>query len=143
MLKLEYYTYWLMRLSLSILFIWFGAIKILGECPLNETISRIIEIFTPWIPFSTFIVLMGSAEIALGVLFLITPMLETALIILAFHLCSTFIPLFILPELTWNGFPIPTLEGQFIVKNITLFALGLSLWITHKRQQLHLFTSCL
>jgi len=39
----------------------------------------------------------------------------------------TFLPLFILPEVTWSGFLVPTLEGQYIIKNIVIIATAIGI----------------
>ena len=34
----------------------------------------------------------------------------------------TFMPLFMLPEVTWSAFLVPTLEGQYIIKNLVIIS---------------------
>jgi len=36
---------------------------------------------------------------------------------------TTFMPLFFVPDATWQSFMTPTLEGQYIIKNLVLIAL--------------------
>jgi uncharacterized membrane protein YkgB len=40
---------------------------------------------------------------------------------------ATFLPLFILPQETWSGFLVPTLEGQYIIKNLVLIAAAIGI----------------
>jgi uncharacterized membrane protein YkgB len=35
---------------------------------------------------------------------------------------TTFGPLYFLPSETWTGFMVPTLEGQYIIKNLLIIA---------------------
>jgi uncharacterized membrane protein YkgB len=38
-----------------------------------------------------------------------------------------FLPLILLPNMTWTGPFVPTLEGQYIIKNVVLLALALTI----------------
>jgi hypothetical protein len=40
---------------------------------------------------------------------------------------TTFMPLFLLTEETWSGFLIPTLEGQYIIKNLVVIAAAMGI----------------
>jgi len=44
------------------------------------------------------------------------------------HLSTTIMPLVLLPQFTWQSFLVPTLEGQYIIKNILLIVLALNIW---------------
>jgi uncharacterized membrane protein YkgB len=35
---------------------------------------------------------------------------------------TTVMPLFMLPSATWSAFLVPTMEGQYIIKNILIIA---------------------
>jgi uncharacterized membrane protein YkgB len=35
------------------------------------------------------------------------------------------LPLFLLPQITWHKFLVPTLEGQYIIKNLAIISLAL------------------
>ena len=41
---------------------------------------------------------------------------------LLLHMIMTFMPLFMLPEVTWSAFLVPTLEGQYIIKNLVIIS---------------------
>jgi uncharacterized membrane protein YkgB len=72
--------------------------------------------------FSTFLVLFGLFECLIGVLFLIKGMERVVIPLLIIHMITTFGPLVYLPEETWQKFMVPTLEGQYIIKNVVLIA---------------------
>jgi uncharacterized membrane protein YkgB len=42
--------------------------------------------------------------------------------LLFIHMVTTFGPLVFLPSETWSGFMVPTLEGQYIIKNLVIIA---------------------
>jgi hypothetical protein len=61
-------------------------------------------------------------------LFFIIPRLERAAIMLLVpHMVTTVLPLFFLPSLTWVAPFTPTLEGQYIIKNLALIALAMGI----------------
>lgn len=46
---------------------------------------------------------------------------------LFFHMITTAMLLFILPQVTWSGFFVPTLEGQYIIKNFLIIATAIGI----------------
>jgi len=113
------------RVALALIFIWFGAIKVIFLSPANELVSALLSKTMPFIPFTQFIIILGIFEVIIGILFLIPKMARVAVIILLLHMGMTVLPLVLLPDITWSGLLIPTLEGQYIIKNVALIALGL------------------
>ena len=61
----------------------------------------------------------------IGVSFLVEGWERLAIVLLAPHMVATFLPLAVLPSVTWLGFLIPTLEGQYIIKNTVIIALAI------------------
>ena len=112
----------LARFGLFVVFFWFGFLKVIGLCPASHLVEQLFEQTVSLISFSSFIILFGLFECLIGILFII-PGLERAVIPMLFvHMVMTFIPLFILPEVTWSGLLVPTLEGQYIIKNLVIIA---------------------
>ncbi len=110
------------RFGLFVIFFWFGALKVVGLSPASGLVQALFEQTISFMSFNTFIVLFGLFECLIGVLFVI-PGLERVVIPLLFlHMVTTFMPLFILPAVTWSGFMVPTLEGQYIIKNLVVIA---------------------
>src|SRR3989344_4077250 len=110
------------RFGLFVVFFWFGFLKVVGLSPASHLVEQLFEQTVSLISFSSFIILFGLFECLIGILFII-PGLERAVIPMLFvHMVMTFIPLFILPEVTWSGLLVPTLEGQYIIKNLVIIA---------------------
>ena len=63
----------------------------------------------------------------IGVAFLIPGLERLAIALLIPHMITTVLPLILLPSITWQSFLIPTLEGQYIIKNIVIIALASAL----------------
>lgn len=80
----------------------------------------------PFLSFSTFIILFGIYEMIIGLLFIIPRLERVAIAILIPHIIMTSLPLIFLPGMTWEGFLVPTMEGQYIIKNLVIVALALA-----------------
>ena len=107
-----------LRFSIGIIFIWFGALKTIGELsPAYDLVAATIYWLTPEI----IVPLLGLWEVAIGIAFLIPSLNRIGLILLAFQMPGTFLPLILLPEICFTVIPFGlTLEGQYIVKNLVI-----------------------
>lgn len=117
------------RLSLATVFIWFGALKILGTSPASELVASLQTQLLPFFSMQTFLVMFGVFEVIIGCSFVIHRLTRLSILLLVLHMCMTFLPLILLPHLVWEGFAMPTLEGQYIIKNFILLALALQIGI--------------
>ena len=72
----------------------------------------------------TFLVVFGYFEMLIGVAFLIPGLERLAIGLLVPHMITTMLPLIFLPTFTWVAFLVPTLEGQYIIKNLVIIALA-------------------
>jgi uncharacterized membrane protein YkgB len=112
-----------LRISLGIIFIWFGALKPLGNSPANDVITKTIYWFDPDI----FIPILGVWEMAIGLCLLVPSFIRVGLFLLALQMPGTFLPLILLPEVCFVNFPFDlTLEGQYIVKNLALIGAAIA-----------------
>ena len=112
----------LLRISLGVIFIWFGALKPFGLSPAQELVSNTVYFVDP----AWFVPLLGWWEVAIGVGLLIRPLIRPAIALLFLQMPGTFLPLILLPEVCFTSLPIGlTLEGQYIVKNLILISAAL------------------
>ena len=116
----------LVRIPLFIIFFWFGLLKVLKMSPATELI--IDTVF--WMPILTpedWVIVIGYWEMAIGICFLNKKTTLIAVILLFLQMTGTFLPLLILPEITFqnSNFLLPTLEGQYIIKNIIIITAAL------------------
>jgi len=114
----------LARIALFIVFFWFGILKVILVSAANPLVSDLLHKTLPFITFHTFIICFGLYEMLIGLLFLIPGQERLAIALLIPHMIMTILPLFLLPTITWQGFMIPTLEGQYIIKNVVIIALA-------------------
>ena len=111
-----------LRLALAIVFIWFGALKPLGASPANELVARTV----PWFDPAWFLTLLGVWEVLIGLCMLWRPLIRASIALLALQRPGTFLPLVLLPDVCFQHAPwAPSLEGQYIIKNLVLVAAGL------------------
>lgn len=123
---LKKYSEPLARISLFIIFFWFGILKLFFASPANTMIIDLLEHTLPFITFPQFIFLFGIYEMIIGVLFLFRGMERFAIALLIPHMITTLLPLILLSEITWQVPFVPTMEGQYIIKNLALIALAFS-----------------
>lgn len=110
------------RFGLFVIFFWFGILKVSGLSPASGLVQSLFEQTIHWMNFSTFMIFFGLFECLIGVLFIIPGVERVVIPMLFLHMVMTFMPLFVLPEMTWSGFLVPTLEGQYIIKNLVIIA---------------------
>ena len=109
----------LLRISLAVIFIWFGALKPFRISPADELIEKTVYWFDP----NTFIPILGIWEVLIGVCLLFRPLIRVALFLLFLQMPGTFLPLVLLPETCFTHVPwAPTMEGQYIIKNLVLIS---------------------
>lgn len=116
-----------MRLALAIVYVWFGMLKVVGQSPATPLVDALLHKTLPFLTFDQFIIPFGLFEVGLGLLFLWPRATWWAMGLLAAHLVMIFSPLVLLPHMVWTGAFVPTLEGQYIIKNVMTIALALGI----------------
>lgn len=125
------YGAYLLRLSLAVIFIWFGILKPFGLSPAAGLVERTVY----WMPPAVFLPILGWWEVAIGVCLLFRPLIRAALLLLFLQMPGTVLPLFLLPEVCFTKVPFGlTLEGQYIIKNLVLISAGLVIGGTVRRE---------
>ncbi len=115
------------RIAIFVVFFWFGILKVLGFSPAEGIVEDLLLSTIPFMEPSTFILLFGIFEVLIGTMFLIKGLEREVIPLLALHMVTTFMPLVFLPTVTWSGFLIPTLEGQYIIKNLVIIATAIGI----------------
>ncbi len=113
------------RFALFVVFFWFGILKVVATSPANPLVADLLSHTMPFITFDTFIFYFGIYEMIIGITFLIPGLERLAIALLVPHMITTFMPLFLLPAVTWQGPFTPTLEGQYIIKNLLIIGLAM------------------
>jgi len=115
----------IVRMALFIIYVWFGALKILGVSPANPLVAALLAKTLPFMLPGTFFCILGLIEVLIGLLFVIRGAERMVFPLLCMHLFVTVLPLILLPSLTWQAPFVPTLEGQYIIKNILIVAVAI------------------
>jgi uncharacterized membrane protein YkgB len=113
------------RISIFIIFFYFGLLKVLNLSPASPLVEALLNKTLPFIPFDFFLKFFGLFEMFIGILFIIPKIERIAIFFLILHMIIVALPLFLLPQITWQKFLVPTLEGQYIIKNLAIIALAL------------------
>lgn len=111
------------RVALGIVFLWFGALKFFPNMsPAEDLAARTIAALTGGaVQPSVSLPVLAAWESLIGVGLILNRWMRGVLFLLAVQMAGTFTPLVLFPNETWTVFPIaPTLEGQYIIKNLVL-----------------------
>lgn len=117
-----------LRISFAIIFIWFGILK-----PFDiSSAESLLKATVVWMPFGSpdfWLVVIGWWEVTIGVTFLFERTTKIAIGLLFLQMFGTFLPLIMLPEITFQNGNIltPSLEGQYIIKNVMIISAALAL----------------
>ena len=112
-----------LRIALGIVFLWFGVLKFFPNLSPAETlVGRTIEALTLGVVRpEVSLPVLAAWESIIGIGLLLGRGLRGILLLLALQMAGTFTPLLLFPQETFSSFPfVPTLEGQYIIKNIVL-----------------------
>lgn len=116
------------RFAIFFIYFYFGALKVFSlEGAANPMVTALLQSTLPGVPAESFLIAFGLFEMLIGLIFIIPHLERLGILILALHLGATILPLFVLPDYTWHSFMVPTLEGQYIIKNILIIALAIGI----------------
>ncbi len=122
----------MLRYSLAMVFIWFGALKVFAISPAYELVKETVY----WFDAESFVPVLGVWEVLIGIGLLFRPLIRAALLLLFLQMPGTVLPLILLPEACWDPFPYGlTLEGQYIIKNLVLIAAAVTVGGTVRLRQ--------
>ncbi len=123
-------TYHLVRIALGLVYFHFGMLKFFpdlspAELLASQTIMRLSDglLDAHWALY-----VLAIMEVGLGIAFVFNIFMRATLLVFFFHMLGTFTPLIVLPELAFKIAPFaPTMEGQYVLKNIVFVAAGIGL----------------
>lgn len=115
----------ILRVALGIIFLWFGFLKFFPGVSSEEGLATrtMSTISFGLIPANVGRVLLAAWECAIGLGLLTHKALRLTLLLLFVQMLGTLLPLVLFPDETFTRVPIvPSLQGQFIIKNFVLIA---------------------
>ena len=119
------------RIAIFVIYFWFGLLKVVGQSPASPMVKTLFDHtmgnFVHFITHGQFIIIFGIFEMIVGIAFLIPKFQKIAVALVAIHIITTTLPLFVLSKMIWVKFLVPTLEGQYIIKNVAIVGLVISI----------------
>ncbi len=130
---------WLNRSMIALVYIWFGLLKLLGTSPAEGLVTKLFTItLAPWMNAPSFLMLLGIGECLIGFLWLFPRLTKMAFWFMIGHMLTTFMPIFFLPNETWQSFFALTLIGQYIIKNLVLVSSAWFIYIFTLKDMVYL-----
>jgi len=123
----------LLRVSTAVIFLWFGVLKFFpGLSPAQDLAARTIYALSfGLVPPPVSVPLLAALETTIGLGLLTGRFLRATLLLLLLQMAGTVTPLVLFPSETFTVIPIaPTLEGQYIIKNIVLVSAAILIGAT-------------
>jgi uncharacterized membrane protein YphA (DoxX/SURF4 family) len=123
----------LLRIALAVVFFWFGVLKFFPNAsPAEALAGRTIETLTfGAIREDVALPILAVWEVLIGIGLFLGRWMRAVLLLLFVQMLGTITPLFLFPSETFTIFPIaPTLEGQYIIKNVVIVSAAIVLGAT-------------
>jgi uncharacterized membrane protein YkgB len=119
-----HYGHWIHRISLGLLFIWFGLLKPLGHKTTTSILAHTIYFGKPEVTVQV----LGWWEVAIGICLLVRPLVRLAVLLLLVRLPGVILAFILKPEVCFFSFPFaPTPEGQYLIKDLVIFIATLAI----------------
>lgn len=126
----------LIRVSLGLIYFHFGFLKFYPDLSPAEVLAGYTSqrLTAYLLDASTVMLIVAVLECVIGLGFLFNVCLRVVGVLFTFHMAATFLPLFLLPEFSYRFVPFaPTIEGQYILKNLVLVSAGWAVLAPHFR----------
>ena len=127
------YGIFLLRISIGLIFIWFGALKFFpGASPAEQLAGATIEILTFGIVTAGIgLPILALWECMIGVGMFVRHYIRFTILMLYVQMIGTFSPVVLLPHVVFESFPLVlTTQGQYIIKNVVVIAAALVIGAT-------------
>jgi uncharacterized membrane protein YkgB len=121
----NHYFVWAARISIAVVYIWFGVLKFWDLSPAGPLARALVDRTIGATNFDTSYLVLAAFECLIGILFLIPKLTRWAVLLFAAHMAVVCSPVILVPHVAWVKFGAPSLEGQYIIKNLVLMALVL------------------
>jgi uncharacterized membrane protein YkgB len=116
---------WLLRVSIGLTYLWFGSLKFsAGMSPAEALATTTMSALTHGlVPAFASLRMLAIWECAVGLCFITGRWFRLGLRLLYAHMAGTTTALFLWPSQLFTHIPYqPTLEGQYIIKNLVFIA---------------------
>lgn len=121
-----------LRISIGVVFVWFGTLKMVRASPVSELVAKTVYFFDPeW-----FVPVLGLVEVLIGAGLLARVALRLILLLFWSQILGTFLVLVLRPDVAFQGGNplLLTVEGEFVIKNLVLLSAGMVIGSTVGRR---------
>jgi putative oxidoreductase len=119
----------ILRFSLAAVFFWFGVMKIAGVSPVLDLLRSSF----PALADPPYLQLLGVAEVLIAVGLVINRLSKQATALMVLHLLGTLSVAVLAPRIVFApAFPVLTMTGEFLAKNLVLIAAGIIIMISRE-----------
>lgn len=115
------------RVSIFLVFFWFGILKVFGLSPASPLAKALIERTVGAQYFDTLFFILALFECLIGILFLFPKITRVVVPLLFLHMFIVCSPLLLVPDMAWQVPFVPMLEGQYILKNAVIIAVAIGI----------------
>ncbi|MFI2781471.1 DoxX family membrane protein [Streptomyces sp. ALB3] len=113
-----------LRVCVGLVFCWFGILKFFPGASAAEDFATdaMTDMTIGLVPAPLCLLLLAVLETGIGLVLLTGFLLRWALAAFFLHMAGVFLSLLVLPDVAWHTTAVPTLEGQYVIKNVVLVA---------------------
>ena len=112
------------RLSLGLIFVWFGLLKPFGEKTTTSLLAHTIYLFPP----EFVLPVLGWWEVAIGITLIYRPLLRFSILLQFIRIPGTILAFFFHPDICFVHFPfVPSPEGQYLIKDLVILFAGIAI----------------
>jgi uncharacterized membrane protein YkgB len=115
------------RIAIFIIYFWFGILKAIGLSPATPLAAALTSHTIGMQYFNASFKALAIYECGLGILFLIPAATRISVLLLVIHMGIVSSPLVIVANVAWTHPLVPTLEGQYIIKDLAIIALAIGI----------------
>ncbi len=120
------------RVAIFVIYFWFGLLKLLNLSPATPLAAALVSHTIGMPYFSASFKALAVFECVLALLFLIPALTWLSAALLVVHLVIVSSPLVLVGNVAWIHPLVPTLEGQYIIKDLALLALAVGIIATRE-----------
>ncbi|MCE7000793.1 hypothetical protein LZG04_39150 [Saccharothrix sp. S26] len=110
------------RAVIGVLYVWFGALKVApGLSPVDDLAGRAMSAMTMGLVKPTVSMpLLAVMEVLVGIGLMTGKLPRLTIVVAVVHMSGIFLTALILPSEIWAAWGVPTLNGQYVLKNAVL-----------------------
>lgn len=120
-----------LRISVGIVFLWFGVLKFFSDAsPAEQIAGDTLSLVTLHLfPEKILMPLLAILECVIGIGLLFRKAVRYVIPLFYFQMAGAILPLVLFPDKCWSGLLVPTLLGQYIIKNCVLISAAIVLGV--------------